>query len=309
LQDPVLEVAIVALLIVLNGVFAASELAVVSSRPVRLRNMIEMGRPGARAALALAAVVLAAPLAFAQGTDYKPQVGQPGKDVVWVPTPEALVDRMLTMAQLTPNDILYDLGSGDGRTVIAAAKRGVTSVGIEYNPDMAALATRNAQREGVTERARFIRGDIFETDFSKATVLTLFLLPELNRRLRPKILEMKPGTRVVSNSFDMGDWEADQKFDVSGGNCTSFCRGLFWIVPAKVQGTWKAGDSVITLEQTYQMVSGRVTTGNVVAPISGGKITGDTISFTAGGTTYTAKIDGNRMEGKAGSATFAATKG
>lgn len=273
-----------------------------------MRRMSLFGRSLAVASLATI-INLGAAHAQQAAKPFEPVSGQPGKDVVWVPTSQDLVDRMLDVVKLTPADIHYDLGSGDGRTVITAAKRGATAFGIEYNPDMVELSKRNAEKAGVSAKATFMKADIFETDFSKATVLTLFLLPELNRRLRPKILEMKPGTRVVSNSFDMGDWEADQKFDVSGGNCTSFCRGLFWIVPAKVQGTWKAGDSVITLEQTYQMVSGRVTTGNVVAPISGGKITGDTISFTAGGTTYTAKIDGNRMEGKAGSATFAATKG
>lgn len=263
----------------------------------------------------LAAAGLAAAIAFGAAhaqqpaKPFEPVSGQAGKDVVWVPTSQELVDRMLDVAKLTPADIHYDLGSGDGRTVITAAKRGATAFGIEYNPEMVELSKRNAEKAGVSAKATFMKADLFETDFSKATVLTLFLLPDINRRLRPKILEMKPGTRVVSNSFDMGDWEPDQKFDVSGANCTSFCRGLFWIVPAKVQGTWKAGNSVITLEQTYQNVSGNVTTGNVVAPISGGKIAGDTISFTAGGTTYTAKINGNRMEGTAGTAKFEATKG
>lgn len=266
---------------------------------------------GRRVAVAGLAVVFAFGAARAQqpAKQFEPYSGQPGKDVVWVPTSQALVDRMLDVAKLTPADIHYDLGSGDGRTVITAAKRGATAVGIEYNPDMVELSKQNAVKAGVTAKATFMRGDIFQTDFSKATVLTLFLLPELNRRLRPTILEMKPGTRVVSNSFDMGDWEPDQRFDVSGETCTSFCRGLFWIVPAKVGGTWKAGDSVITLEQTYQMVSGRVATGNVVAPITAGRITGDSITFTAGGTTYTAKIDGSKMTGTAGTAKFEAVKG
>ena len=144
-------------------------------------------------------------------TSYEPKVGQPGKDVVWVPTPQALVDQMLDMAKVTPQDYLVDLGSGDGRTVITAAKRGIKAHGIEYNADMTELAKRNAVEAGVTDKATFVNGDIFQSDFSQATVVTLFLLPGLNIRLRPTLLDMKPGTRVVSNSFDMGDWKADKE--------------------------------------------------------------------------------------------------
>lgn len=246
-------------------------------------------------ALSLAA---AASLAQQPATKpFEPFSGQPGKDVVWVPTPQALVDKMLDVAKLTPADIHYDLGSGDGRTVITAAKRGTTSVGIEYNPDMVELSKKNAAQAGVTAKATFMKADLFETDFSKATVLTLFLLPDINRRLRPKILEMKPGTRVVSNSFDMGEWEPDERFDASEATCTSYCRGLFWIVPAKVEGTWKAGDSEVSFKQTFQMVAGTVKTGNVIAPIANGRITGDKIAFTAGGTDYTGTINGGAIEG------------
>lgn len=239
--------------------------------------------------------------------EFEPQVGQSGKDVIWVPTQLAMVNRMLDTVKVTPQDYVIDLGSGDGRTVITAAKRGATAHGIEYNPDMVALSQRNAAKEGVTAKATFVKADIFESDFSKASVITMFLLSDINLRLRPKILDMKPGTRVVSNTFDMGDWDADEKFEVKEG-CSSYCRGFFWVVPAKVEGTWKAGDSEITLKQAYQMASGTVKTGNVIAPITTGRITGDSISFTAGGTTYTAKISGNRMEGTAGSAKFEATK-
>ena len=258
------------------------------------------------------ALVLAASVGMAQqpAKKFEPFSGQPGKDVVWVPTPQALVDMMLDVAKLTPSDILYDLGSGDGRTVITAAKRGATAVGIEYNPEMVELSKRNAAKEGVSAKATFRKADLFETDLSKATVITLFLLPDINRRLRPKILDLKPGTRIVSNSFDMGEWEPDQRFDVSKDPaCTSYCRGLFWLVPAKVEGTWKAGASEITLKQTFQMVSGTVNTGNVVAPITAGRITGDSITSTAAGTTYTAKIDSGKMTGTAGTAKFEATKG
>src|SRR5258705_13548093 len=142
--------------------------------------------------------------------EYKPQVGQEGKDVVWVPTPQALVDKMLDMAKVTPQDYVIDLGSGDGRTVITAAKRGARALGIEYNPDMVALSKKNAAKEGMGEKAQFTKADLFETDFSQATVITMFLLPEINLRLRPKILDLKPGTRVVSNSFTMEDWQDDE---------------------------------------------------------------------------------------------------
>ena len=266
-----------------------------------------IGRTLAAAGLAL---VMAAGVVLAQqpAKSFEPFSGQPGKDVVWVPTPQALVDKMLDTAKLTASDIHYDLGSGDGRTVITAAKRGATSFGIEYNPDMVALSQENAKKEGVTGKASFMKADLFETDFSKATVVTLFLLPDINRRLRPKILDMKPGTRVVSNSFDMGEWEADEKFEVTEG-CQSYCRGHFWIVPAKVEGTWKAGSSEIVLKQTFQMVAGTVKNGNVIAPITAGRLTGDSITFTAGGTAYTGKVTGGKIEGTAGATKFEATKG
>ena len=169
---------------------------------------------------------------------YEPQVGQGGKDVVWVPTPQALVDKMLDIAKLTPQDFLMDLGSGDGRTVITAAKRGSRALGIEYNPDMVELSKKNAAAAGVTDKATFAKADLFETDFSKAQVITMFLLPSINIKLRPKILDLKPGTRIVSNSFNMEDWEADQTETISG-DCTSWCTALLWIVPAKVEGSWQ----------------------------------------------------------------------
>src|SRR5205823_1069543 len=177
------------------------------------------------------------PAQAAQG-EYQPEVGQEGKDVVWVPTPQVLVDKMLDMAKVTPKDYVIDLGSGDGRTVITAAKRGAKALGIEYNPEMVELSRRNAAKEGLADKAAFIEGDVFETDFSKATVITLFLLPDLNLRLRPKILDMNPGVRVVSNSFDMDDWMPDERIKLSEG-CTRFCTAYLWIVPAKLEGRWK----------------------------------------------------------------------
>jgi hypothetical protein len=233
-------------------------------------------------------------LGFAQATQekpFEPTVGQAGKDVVWVPTPQALVNKMLEMAKVTPSDFLMDLGSGDGRTVITAAKRGIKAMGIEYNPDMVALSQRNAAAAGVSDKATFVKADIFESDFSKATVITLFLLPDLNLRLRPKLLDMPPGTRVVSNSFRMEAWEPDETATVSE-DCVSWCTALLWIVPAKVEGTWHMADGDLTLSQQFQVISG--TLGST--PING-KLHGNDITFTAGAAQYSGKVNGNTMQG------------
>ena len=257
--------------------------------------------------IVVTALILAHGSAFAQAAatkQFEPQVGQPGKDVVWVPTPQQLVEKMLDMAKLTPQDFHMDLGSGDGRTVITAAKRGARSEGIEYNPDMVALSQKNAQAAGVGDKAIFRKADIFETDFSKANVITLFLLPQLNMRLRPTILNMKPGTRIVSNTFTMEDWDADQTETV-GGDCVSWCTAHLWIVPAKVQGTWDVqGRGALTLTQNFQKLTG--TLGG--AQVSNAKMTGDQITFTAGGTTYTGKVNGTSMDLSAGGSKVTATK-
>ena len=176
--------------------------------------------------------------------------GQQGKDVVWVPTSEKLVETMLDMAQLKADDNVIDLGSGDGRTVIAAAKRGATALGIEYNPDMVALSKTRAAEAGVADRATFAAADLFASDFTKATVITMFLLPDINLRLRPQILDLAPGTRIVSNTFTMGEWEPDRTETIT--DCVSWCTALLWIVPAKVQGTWQTPDGPLTLEQQFQ---------------------------------------------------------
>ena len=258
------------------------------------------------------AVLLLSATAFAQAQQttkpFEPTVGQPGKDVVWVPTPQALVDRMLDMAKVTPQDYLMDLGSGDGRTVITAAKRGVRARGVEYNPDMVALSQKNLEAAGVTNLGSFVRGDIFETDFSQATVITLFLLPDLNIKLRPTILNMRPGTRVVSNSFTMGDWESDETSRVEG-DCTSWCTAHMWIVPAKVAGTWDlGGGSRLVLEQTYQMVTGTITTSGNTTAVKG-RLRGDQITLTAGTTQYTGSVKGNAMNGTLGTGgNWSATK-
>ena len=258
-------------------------------------------RPRLPAALYLAAVT-AAGAALAQSA-YEPTVGQPGKDVVWVPTAQTLVDKMLDMAKAAPGDYVIDLGSGDGRTVITAAKRGIKAHGIEYNPEMVTLSKSNAEKAGVVDKATFAHADIFQSDFSEATVLTLFLLTDLNIKLRPTILKMKPGTRVVSNTFGMGDWEPDETVQAPG-DCRSFCRASLWIVPANVAGTWQLDESQLALDQKYQSFTGKLTTGNVVAPIMKGKLDGATIVFTAGGAEFTGQVTGDVMEGtrKAGGA-------
>lgn len=230
--------------------------------------------------------------------DYTPHPGQAGKDVVWVPTPQTLVDNMLDMAGATKDDYLIDLGSGDGRTVITAARRGIRARGIEYNADMVALSKRQAAAEGVGDKVVFDQADIFETDFSDATVLTLFLLPELNLRLRPIILDMKPGTRVVSNSFDMAEWKADAGTDGGKDGCTSWCRAYLWIVPAKVDGHWRLGDGTLELKQTFQMLEGSLTRGGQAVPISEAKLRGTEIVFTAGGRRYTGQATGDAMSGQ-----------
>jgi Methyltransferase domain len=243
------------------------------------------------------ALILACGLAQAQpAKEYEPSVGQEGKDVVWVPTPQALVDKMLDMAKVTPKDYVIDLGSGDGRTVITAAKRGAKAHGIEYNPDMVELSKRNAAKEGVSDKATFTKADLFETDFSQATVITMFLLPDINLKLRPKILNLKPGTRIVSNTFTMGEWTADETATVNE-DCQSYCTVMLWIVPAKVSGTWQLPQGQLALKQTFQMISGTIRSGNVSTPITNGRLRGDEISFSAGGAQYTGRVNGNVMEG------------
>jgi SAM-dependent methyltransferase len=221
----------------------------------------------------LATAALALPVtAPAADTDYTPHVGQEGKDVIWVPTPQALVEKMLDMAKLTAKDIHFDLGSGDGRTVIAAAKRGAQAVGVEFNPDMVALSERAAAKEGVSAKAKFINGDIFQTDFSHATVVTLYLLPSLNLKLRPILLKMKPGTRVVSHAFTMDDWQPDQTESVEGRTA------YLWIVPAPVDGTWKVPGGELTFKQSFQVITGTLKQGGKESAFKG-RLSGDQISF------------------------------
>jgi SAM-dependent methyltransferase len=228
---------------------------------------------------------------------FEPQVGQAGKDVVWVPTPSVLVEKMLDMAAVTPRDFVMDLGSGDGRNIIGAAKRGARALGVEYNPEMVELSRRIATEQGVAERARFVEGDMFEADISDATVLALFLLPDNLTRLRPKFLALKPGTRIVLNTFAIPDWEADETERVEA-DCSSWCTSLLYIVPADVEGTWGlAGGGELALKQAFQVVSGTLTAGGGATSISGGKLRGDQITFAAGDRQYSGRVNGNAIEG------------
>lgn len=232
-------------------------------------------------------------------SDYVPVPYQEGKDVVWVPTALALANKMLDLASVTSQDYVIDLGSGDGRIVITAAKRGARSLGIEYNPDLVALSIRNAAKEGVGDRAQFIQADLFQSDFSQATVITMFLLPEINLKLRPIILNMKPGTRVVSNSFNMKEWTPDKTVTVrvDEGCDNNFCEAYLWIVPAKVEGKWKLPQGELLLNQSFQMISGTLKSGPNAVEITNGRLSGDLISFTAGSARYTGKVSGNTMQG------------
>ena len=235
--------------------------------------------------------------------DYKPQVGQSGKDVVWVPTPDEIVQRMLRMAKVTPQDTVYDLGAGDGKIAIAAGKMGATAVGIEYNPDMAKLAQCYVQAENLAGKTRIIQGDVFKEDFSKASVVTMYLLPELNLRLRPTILNMRPGTRVTSHQFTMGDWEPDETSEVE------YRTAYLWIVPAKVEGAWTlreqgAGNAqyTVNLSQKYQKITGDVAAGSAKQPLVGATVRGEDIRFAfnddKGVTrTLTGTVRGNELTG------------
>jgi precorrin-6B methylase 2 len=227
---------------------------------------------------------------------YEPSVGQEGKDVVWVPTSEALVNKMLDMAKVTPKDFVMDLGSGDGRTVITAAKRGAKAVGIEYNPDMVALSRKNAEKAGVAKRATFMKADLFETDLSKATVITMFLLPEINLKLRPKILQLKPGTRVVSNTFTMGEWQADQTAELrEEAGCQSWCTALLWIVPAHAAGRYHIPDGDLVLKQDFQMLSGTLRTAGGPVAVEG-RVRGEDVTFNANGKEYRGRMHGGKLE-------------
>lgn len=228
---------------------------------------------------------------------FVPVEGQEGKDVPWIPTPQVLVDKMLDMAKITPSDYLVDLGSGDGRTVITAAKRGTRALGIEYNPDMVAVARENAEKEAVGKLVQFVKADVFEYDFSKATVVTMFLLPELNMKLRPKLLNMKPGTRILTNTFTMQDWKADETIS-TGITEDRWNKAYMWIVPAKVKGTWSLnnGDELV-LDQKFQVLTGSLKSAGKNTPLVSGKLRGNEITFTAGDQVCKGTVSGKKMQG------------
>jgi hypothetical protein len=238
---------------------------------------------------------LSIPRAYGAEGEYVPQVGQAGKDVVWVPNPTIMVEKLLDMAKVTAKDYVIDLGSGDGRNVIAAAKRGARAHGVEYNPDLVELSKRLAAKEGLSARATFEQGDLFVADISKATVMILFLLPEMNLKLRPKLLDLKPGTRIVANTFALGDWTADETSSVEG-DCSSFCTGYLWYVPAKIAGTWKLPQGMLRLDQNYQNFSGQLKAGNGANPLTG-KLRGDQITFSTADTQFTGRVAGSVIEG------------
>ena len=236
----------------------------------------------------------------------QPTVGQAGKDVPWVPTPDELVDKMLEMAAVTPEDLVIDLGSGDGRTVIAAARLGARAVGVELEPNLVELSRRRAYEAGVAELTEFVATDLFEYDLSPATVITMFLLPDINFRLRPTLFALAPGTRIVSNTWDLGGeaddpdapgWTADEYVVLDP--CPTWCTSLLWIVPAKVQGTWRLPEGQLQLEQRFQMVSGTLRTDAGTVPTAGGRLRGTDISFRAGATSYTGSVREMRMTGVA----------
>jgi SAM-dependent methyltransferase len=252
--------------------------------------------------IALVVLVASTAPAAAQQRPFEPTVGQAGKDVVWVPTPPELVDKMMEMAKVGPNDIVMDLGSGDGRNIIAAAKRGATAIGVEFNPDMVELSNRLAKEAGVAGKATFIQGDMFTADISKANVMALFLLPDNLRKLADKFYNLKPGSRLVLNTFAIPDWEADVTETIQG-ECVSWCTSLLYFVPAKVAGTWKTPQGELTLTQTFQNVTGTLTTSGKTVNVAG-KLRGEEITLTAGGTQLSGKVNGDRIEG----ANFSATR-
>ena len=233
--------------------------------------------------------------ARADQSEYLPKSGQPGKDVVWVPSPTSMVEKLLDMARLTPQDYVIDLGSGDGRSVIAAAKRGARAHGIEYDAGLVEVSRRAAAKNGVSDKATFAKADVFASDFSKATVIVLFLTPEMNIRLRPKLLGLRPGTRIVANTFGIGDWNADET-SIIPDHCERWCTARLWIVPAKVAGTWRMADGEWILKQTYQTFSGTRKGANGARSVAG-RLRGDDIFFASGKTQFTGRVAGHVIEG------------
>jgi hypothetical protein len=207
-----------------------------------------------------------------------------------------MVEKLLDMAGVTPQDYVIDLGSGDGRTVIAAAKRGARAHGIEYDAGLVEVSRRAAAKNGVSDKASFAQGDVFASDFSRATVIVLFLTPEMNIRLRPKLLNLKPGTRIVANTFGIGDWNADET-SIIAENCERWCTARLWVVPAKVAGNWKMVDGELMLKQNYQTFSGALKGVNGATISIAGRLRGENIFFSIGKTQFTGRVAGRVIEG------------
>jgi len=259
-----------------------------------------MNRKASAVLLSIATLLLCFAVPRIDAQQYEPSVGQEGKDVIWVPTPEDLVNAMLDMGKVGPEDYVIDLGSGDGRIVIAAAKRGARATGFEYNPNMVELSKLNAEKAGVAGKADFVNADLFESDFSQATVITMYLLPHLNMKLRPKILDLKPGIRIVSHAFTMEDWDPDETENVEGRSA------YLWIVPAKVAGIWRwrrgSGDAELKLNQTFQKIDGTLRIDGKDLPLENAKLEGAHISFAVSTGNpvveqYAGSVNGNAIEG------------
>ena len=225
-------------------------------------------------------------------------VGQDGKDVIWVPTPDVMVEKMLDVAGVTPRDFVMDLGSGDGRNVIGAAKRGARGLGVEYNPELVEHARRRAAEAGVADRAQFVQGDMYAADVSPASVLMLFLLPDNLRKLLPKFLDMKPGSRIVSNTYEISGWPSERSETVRE-SCAAFCIVFLYVVPAKVAGAWRMPEGELVLEQDFQRVSGAYDFSGINLPLENGRLNGAEIRFVVNGVEYSGRVDGDTMLGTA----------
>ena len=247
-------------------------------------------------------VLMGGALAAEGDKPFEPVVGQSGRDVVWVPTPEVLVEKMLDVARVTPKDFVMDLGSGDGRNIIAAAKRGARALGVEYNPDMVELSKRVAEKEGVADKAQFVQGDMYVADISQATVLALFLLPENLNKLADKFLALKPGSRIVANHFAVSGWDPDESGRAEG-DCGSWCNWLLYIVPAKAAGRWRLQKGELELEQKFQMLTGTFNLSGVSTAVEGGRLLGEQITFTLGGKEYKRQVSADGMAGDGWNAT------
>lgn len=256
-----------------------------------------------RTTVLLCCVTFAGGALAAEGDkSFEPMVGQSGRDVVWVPTPEVLVEKMLDVARVTPKDYVMDLGSGDGRNIIAAAKRGARALGVEFNAEMVEFSKRVAEKAGVADKAQFVQGDMYEADISQATVLALFLLPENLNKLAPKFLALKPGSRIVANHFAVSGWEPDESGRAEG-DCGSWCNWLLYIVPAQADGRWRLQKGELELEQKFQMLTGTFNLNGVSTAVENGRLLGEQITFTLGGKEYKGKVSGDAISGSDWNAT------